>query len=94
MYNKNIEGLPAKRAFIAFLAFVAHFLAFVAHLPSIAGVKVWKARTGFRLIKCLASMGMWLCMHKAKGAFPNMHSDRAQWTFGWFGKRKWIFGSY
>ena len=57
----------------------------MAHLPSVAGVKVWKVRTGFRLLKCLASMGMWLCTHKAKGAFPCMHSDRAQWTFHWFG---------
>ena len=32
--------------------------------------KFGKARTGFRLIKCLASMGMWLCMHKVKGPFP------------------------
>ena len=46
---------------------------------------VRKARTGFRLLKCLASMGMWLCTHKVKGAFPSMHSDRAQWTFHWFG---------
>ena len=42
----------------------------MAHLPSVAGVEVWKARTGFTLIKCLASVGMWLCTHKAKGPFP------------------------
>ena len=23
--------------------------------------------------------------HKAKGAFPSMHSDRTQWMFHWFG---------
>ena len=50
---------------------------FLMRCGSVAGVKVWKARTGFRLIKCLASIGMWLCTHKAKGP--------AQWTLHWFG---------
>ena len=31
----------------------------MAHLPSVAGVKVWKARTGFRLIKYV--LHQWEC---------------------------------
>ena len=28
----------------------------MAHLPSVAGVKVWKVRTGFRLVKCFLAL--------------------------------------
>ena len=47
----------------------------VAHLPSVASIKVWKARTAFRLKKiCLVSSAMFTRARGIKN-LPGMHCD-------------------
>ena len=43
-------------------------------------------RTGFRLIKIMSCInGNVVVYAQGERTLPSMHSDRAQWTFHWFG---------
>ena len=56
-------------------------LCVVVYLPSIAGVKVWKAKTDFRVIRYVFSstpINSHVCVEES---LPSMHCNHTQWTF-------------